>query len=46
MALKRSGSAGGQRACWTPAVKREPEIVFDSGDGGGGSFEVGFLLNP
>jgi hypothetical protein len=35
LALKRrSNRMGGQRASLTPAVKREPEIVFDSGDGG------------
>jgi hypothetical protein len=32
--LKRRSKTGGQRASLTPAVKREPEIVFDSGDGG------------
>ena len=35
LAMKRRSRAGGQRASLTPAVgKREPEIVFDSGDGG------------
>ena len=33
-AQKRRSKVGGQRASLTPAVKREPEIVFDSGDGG------------
>jgi hypothetical protein len=32
-AQRRKGRAGGQRASLTSAVKREPEIVFDSGDG-------------
>lgn len=33
-AQKRRSKVGGQRGSLTPAVKREPEIVFDSGDGG------------
>jgi hypothetical protein len=35
LAHRRKVRAGGQRASLTPAVKREPEIVFDSGDGNG-----------
>lgn len=34
LVLKRRGRMVGQRASLTPAVRREPEIVFDSGDGG------------
>lgn len=34
LALKKRSRTGGQRVSLTPAVKREPEIVFDSGDGG------------
>jgi hypothetical protein len=35
LALKRKGRVGGQRGSLT-GVKREPEIVFDSGDGNKG----------